>query len=73
MVIPDWFFLCTVFVLAVMIFVVDFPCVIENWSLRKERNKQFDKIHNLKRENRELKRELLELRKENNMLKDGEN
>ncbi len=75
MIIPDWFFFCSVFILALMIFIVDFPCVLENWSLRKERNKFLDKIHNLKRENRELKRELLDLKKntQNENTKVGEN
>ncbi len=65
MIIPDEFFLLAVFILALMLFVVDLPCVFENWRLRKERNKFLDKLHNHEREVNELKKKIKALKKEN--------
>ena len=59
-------------ILFCFLFLIDMPILFEVFTLRRERNKFLDKIHKHKLEVCELKRELLELKKENEQLKVGE-
>lgn len=74
-ILPEYYFAFLVFAVILLYILGTLPTVFECFSLRKERNKFLDKIHNLKRENRELKRELLDLKKniETENTKVGEN